>query len=414
MLKPFAGVKVLDLTEGVAGPYASMMLGDLGAEVYKIERPEGDWGRILGTVKGGFSSQYIALNRNKKNISLDIQTSKGQEIFKKIAASVEVIITSFRPGVTEKYGLGYEDVQKISPNVIYGRISGYGYQGKNRLLTGVDTVIQANSGIMNHIGPADGMPYRTGFPIVDHVAARDLVQGIQAAYITKLKGQPITGPIDVSLYSTAAALQAQQWQEYFINKKVPHRSGNFNPVIVPSAVYETKDGKHISIAIVREKQWERFCKMIKAEHLLEDPRFISNEHRLKHRQHLEPILIEQMKKKDRDDWLKLCIRNDITHAPLLNMDEIYHSDYFESIPLTKFTMNGEMIPAIGLPFIYEETLIQEEQSPPVLKGFNTREVLQQFSFSEKEINDLVTEGIVYIPEEYCNTKVAQVTKKIAR
>ena len=97
MLKPFAGVKVLDLTEGVAGPYASMMLGDLGAEVYKIERPEGDWGRILGTVKDGFSSQYIALNRNKKNISLDIQTSKGQEIFKKITASVEIIITSFRP-----------------------------------------------------------------------------------------------------------------------------------------------------------------------------------------------------------------------------------------------------------------------------------------------------------------------------
>ena len=110
-------------------------------------------------------------------------------------------------------------------------------------------------------------------------------------------------------------------------------------------------------------------------------------------------LIEQMKKKDKDEWLKLCVMNDITHAPLLNMDEIYHSNYFESIPLTKFTMNDKTIPAIGLPFIYQETLIQEEQAPPVLKGFNTREVLQQLSFSEKEIDALVTEGIVYIPEE---------------
>lgn len=399
MLKPFAGVKVLDLTEGVAGPYAAMMLGDLGAEVYKVERPEGDWGRILGTVKDGFSAQYIALNRNKKNISINIQSVEGQEVFKKLASSVEIIITSFRPGVTEKYGLGYENIKKISPNIIYARISGYGYKGKNRLLTGVDTVIQANSGIMNHIGPADGMPYRTGFPIVDHVAARDLVQGIQAAYITKLKTNHIAGPIDVSLYATAAALQAQQWQEYFLNEKVPHRTGNFNPVIVPSAVYETKDNQYISIAVVREKQWERFCEMTELDELISDERFQSNELRLKNRVPLEGKIIQQLKLKTQREWLALCLKYDITHAPVLNMKEIYQSDYFEAIPLTTFKMNNETINSIGMPFVYNEELDQGEQAPPVRTGQNSLEILNYLNFTPEEISNLIKNGVIGISDE---------------
>ncbi|MEK4131114.1 CaiB/BaiF CoA-transferase family protein [Solibacillus sp. FSL W8-0474] len=399
MLKPFAGVKVLDLTEGVAGPYAAMMLGDLGAEVYKVERPEGDWGRILGTVKDGFSSQYIALNRNKKNISLNTQSIEGQEIFKKLASSVEIIITSFRPGVTEKYGLGYEDIKKITPNIIYGRISGYGYKGKNKLLTGVDTVIQANSGIMNHIGPTDGTPYRTGFPIVDHVAARDLVQGIQAAYITKLKTNHVAGPIDVSLYATAAALQAQQWQEYFLNGKVPHRTGNFNPVIVPSAVYETKDNRYISIAVVREKQWERFCEMIDLEELLSDERFQSNELRLKNRVPLEGKIIQQIKLKTREEWLMLCVKNDITHAPVLDMNEIYHSDYFEAIPLTNFRMNNEVIKSIGMPFVYNGEIYQGEQAPPVKTGENSLEILRSLNYTTEDIAALVEKGIIAVSDK---------------
>lgn len=401
MLQPFKGVRVLDLTEGVAGPYAAMILGDLGAEVIKIERPAGDWGRILGTIADGFSSQFIALNRNKKNICLNIQSEEGQQVFKKIAKQSDIIITSFRPGVTEKYGIGYEDIKLLNPNIIYGRISGYGYEGKLRTYTGVDTVIQANSGIMNHIGPADGQPYRTGFPIVDHVAGRDLVQGIQALYIQNLKGEPIEGPIDVSLYATAAALQAQQWQDYLLNGNVPKRTGNFNPVIVPSAVYEVKDG-YISIAVVRDEQFLRLSKAIEREELSEDPRFKTNELRLENREALEKVIIERMKTKTVSEWIELLQKYDITYAPILDMEQIYHSDYFESIPTVNFNIDGKQIKAIGMPFVYKGELHRENLQPPARKGQQTLEILKSLELEEDTIKNLLEKGIIEVVEEVVN------------
>lgn len=399
MLQPFKNVRVLDLTEGVAGPYAAMILGDLGAEVIKIERPAGDWGRILGTVEDGFSSQYIALNRNKSNICLNIQSREGQDIFKKLAIQSDIIITSFRPGVTEKYGIGYEDIKQLNPTIIYGRISGYGYSGKFRNFTGVDTVIQANSGIMNHIGPADGQPYRTGFPIVDHVAARDLVQGIQALYIQKLSGEEIEGPIDVSLYATAAALQAQQWQDYFLHRKVPKRTGNFNPVIVPSAVYETKDGLYVSIAVVRDEQFHRLCKAIEREDLIEDIRFTTNDMRLKNRDSLEEIMIHIFKRKTLNEWIKVLQQSDITYAPVLDMEQIYHSEYFESIPTVKFKIDDKEVKAIGMPFVYNGELHHENLQPPARKGEQTMEILKNLNLDDDTINYLLDKEVIKSVEE---------------
>lgn len=398
MLQPFKGVRVLDLTEGVAGPYAAMMLGDLGAEVIKVERPAGDWGRILGTVADGFSSQFIALNRNKKNICLNIQSDEGQQVFKEIAKNSDIIITSFRPGVTEKYGIGYEDIKRLNPDIIYGRISGYGYEGKFSSFTGVDTVIQANSGIMNHIGPADGQPYRTGFPLVDQVAGRDLVQGIQALYIQKLKGMPIEGPLDVSLYATAAALQAPQWQDYLLNGNVAKRTGNFNPVIVPSAVYEVKNG-YISIAVVRDEQFKRLCKVIEKEDLIKDSRFTTNELRLKNREPLEKVIIQQMKEKTVEEWIELFQKHDITYAPILDIEQIYHSEYFESIPTVDFNLDGRQIKAIGMPFVYKGKLHRENLQPPARKGQQTLEILKSLEMDESTINDLQKKGIIEILEE---------------
>ncbi|WP_067724483.1 CaiB/BaiF CoA transferase family protein [Oceanobacillus damuensis] len=399
MFQPFEGVKVLDLTEGVAGPYATMILGDLGAEVIKIERPDGDWGRILGEVKDGFSSQYIALNRNKKNISLNIQEPEGQAIFKKIAKQSEIIITSFRPGVTEKYGIGYEDIKKINPEIIYGRISGYGYQGKYKNYTGVDTVIQANSGIMNHIGPRNGQPYRTGFPIVDHVAARDLVQGIQAAYIDTLKGKVIEGPIDVSLYATAAALQAQQWQDYLLNKQVPMRNGNMNPVISPAAVYETREGSFISITIVRDKQWIRFCEAIEKKELATNEKFLTNALRLKNRQELEEVIVQELKTRTLDEWISVFEKFDITHAPVLDMEQIYQSDYFDAIPTVDFYLKGNKVNAIGLPFVYNGELHRSNLEPPALRGEQTIEILSILDIEQGTIKRLIDKGVIAVAEE---------------
>lgn len=399
MLHPFKNIKVLDLTEGVAGPYAAMILADLGADVVKIERPDGDWGRILGKVKNDFSSQYIALNRNKKNICLNIKTNEGQDVLKKMAKQSDIIITSFRPGVMEKNNLGYEDIKKVNSNIIYGRITGYGYLGKHRHYTGVDTVIQANSGIMNHIGPSDGKPYRTGFPIVDHVAARDLVQGIQALYIQRLKGKTIDGPIDVSLYSTAAALQTQQWQGYFLDKDIPKRTGNLNPVIAPSGVYETKDNLHISIAIVRNQQWKRLCKALKLKNIEDSSDFETNEMRLNNRDSLEKILVERFKTKSRIEWIEILQNYDITYSPVLDMEQIFNSDYFESIPTLNYWLDGREIKTIGMPFIYKGEPTSQNTIPPAHIGEQTVEILKEINFADEEIKELSDKGIIKIREE---------------
>lgn len=397
--KPLKGLKVIDITEGVAGPYAAQYLGDLGADVIKVERLAGDWGRTLGSLKYGFSTQYLALNRNKRNISIDFKEEKGNEVVKKLIEKSDIVITSFRPGVTEKYGLGYEEIRKTNPTIMYGRISGYGYTGPLAHKTGVDTVIQANSGVMNYVGPADGDPYRIGFAVIDQVAARDLVTGILASYINLMKTGNVDGPIDVSLYATAAALQAQQWQDYLETGKVPMRVGNKNPVIVPSAVYLTKDHKHISVAAVRNDQFTRLCKVIGKPELAADERFRDNNSRNDHRDILEPIITEAMLTKDRDEWLEILEQHDILVAPVYNLEDIYQNqDLFNSIPKTSYKIPGESkeITGIAHPFVINSVMNKETAIPPAYQGQHSKEILEEVGLSQEEIDLLIRDHVVSV------------------
>lgn len=397
--EPLNGTLVVDITEGVAGPYAGQYLGDLGADVIKVERFEGDWGRTLGTLKYGFSTQYLALNRNKRNISIDFKSEKGNKVVKELLNKADIVITSFRPGVTEKYGLGYEDIKKRNPKVLYGRISGYGYSGPLSQKTGVDTVIQANSGVMNYVGPPDGDPFRVGFAVIDQVAARDLVTGILSSYIHLLKTDEVQGPIDVSLFATAAALQSQQWQDYLETGKIPMRVGNKNPVIVPSAVYLTKDELYISVAAVRNDQFSRLCKVIGHEELIEDERFSSNNNRMDHRDFLEPILTEEISKKTRNEWVEILEENDILVAPVNNLSDIYDNrDLFNTIPKTSYKIKGidKEIVSISKPFVINNHYQTEVSYSPAHQGQHTVKILSELGFSTSEISEMKEENIIQI------------------
>src|SRR5699024_9234103 len=173
--------------------------------------------------------------------------------------NADVLISSYRPGVMESLGMTYEKMKKINPDLIYARVSGYGYTGPLAKLPGSDTILQSVSGIMNLVGEPDGPPYRVGVQVVDHAAARDLVIGVTTGLFAQLRGEKLTEPIDVSLFATCAALQAQQWQELFVTEKPPMRQGNENTVLAPAGLYETKDGEYMSIAILREEHWHKLC-----------------------------------------------------------------------------------------------------------------------------------------------------------
>ncbi|WP_067724497.1 CaiB/BaiF CoA transferase family protein [Oceanobacillus damuensis] len=404
--QPLKGLQVIDITEGVAGPYAGQYLGDLGADVIKVERFEGDWGRTLGSLKYGFSTQYLALNRNKRNLSIDFKSEKGNKVVRRLLTKADIVITSFRPGVTEKYGLGYEDIVKENPNMLYGRISGYGYTGPIAHKTGVDTVIQANSGVMNYVGPPDGEPFRIGFAVIDQVAARDLVAGILSSYIEYLKTGNVEGPIDVSLFATAAALQSQQWQDYLETGKVPMRVGNKNPVIVPSAVYVTKDEKYLSVAAVRNDQFHRLCKVIGHEELVDDERFSSNNKRMKHRHLLEPILTETFLTKTRDEWEGILEENDILVAPVNTLESVYENkDLYNSIPKAVYKLNEveKEIVSIAKPFVINNEYKSEAVIPPAYQGQHTDDILKELDFSNEEIMQMKEENIIRSAKEELTT-----------
>ena len=198
---PLEGLRVLDWTEGVAGPYACQMLADLGADVVKVERPEGDWGRTMGGGPASGGAHFRALNRNKRAVCLDLHRPEGVALAWRLLERADVMVSSYRPGVAERLGLGYDAIAARTPNVICARVSAYGPDGPLARLPGSDTVLQAVSGLMAQVGEPDEDPHRIGVPVIDFVAARDLVVGVMAALLARAAGNPVPGPIDVTLFA---------------------------------------------------------------------------------------------------------------------------------------------------------------------------------------------------------------------
>lgn len=386
-------IRVLDWSEGIAGPLACQMLGDLGADVIKVERPAGDWGRGMGPGNKEGSTHFNALNRNKRNICLDVKKEEGLKIAKSLIKSADVLITNYRPGVMEKLGLSYENISQLNPNIIYGRVSGYGYDGPLAVRAGSDTILQAVSGIMHQVGESDGVPYRVGVQIVDHTAARDLVIGVMTGLVSSLRGKRLESPIDISLFATSAALQAQQWQEYFITNKIPRRSGNRNTVLAPAGLYETSDEKHITLAILREEHWDKFCTALGRPDLLKVEEFKTNVLRLENREQLENILVPLLKSKSQEYWIEYLNEYDVLVAPVNDIGSIHaDKELMSGIPLIDIPHNhfssiyGEASKiSIGLPIKFGVNTNTQARYGPPAKGEHTVEVLSELNFSAHDI-----------------------------
>lgn len=399
-MKALSGIKVLDFSQGAAGPYASMTLGDFGAEIIKVEPPSGDWARTLGPpFIEGESATYLSLNRNKRSIVLDLKHPEGKAVAQRMAESVDVIIESFRPGVMEKLGLGYEDIASVNPKVVYCSISGFGQKGPWKNKPGVDGIIQAVSGFMSVTGTEGMSPIKAGTLVADMMGGTLASNGILLSLIAREKtgrGQKV----EQSLLDAMLTTQLVGLSSYFASGKVPSRMGSEAPYAVPNGAFSTKDG-YIMMAANLEPKWASLCKLLNKIEWLEDPRFRTNKDRVENRKILIPILEVILKMKTTNEWIELLEAFDILCAPITTYEDLKNLEQVkqnEMIAEMEHPYIGSF-KNIGIPQKLSSTPGELEKHPPML-GEHSREILQEFGYSKSYIDSVLeTQGVVQLNYE---------------
>jgi crotonobetainyl-CoA:carnitine CoA-transferase CaiB-like acyl-CoA transferase len=388
-LKALEGIKVLDFSQGAAGPYASMVLGDFGAEIIKVEPPVGDWARTLGPpFIHGESATYLSLNRNKRSIVLDLKFPEGKSAAQKMAENVDVIIESFRPGVMEKMGLGYEQISAQNPKVVYCSISGFGQRGPWKYKPGVDGIIQAVSGFMSVTGSDEMAPVKAGSIVADMMGGALASNGILTALLARGKtgkGQKV----EQSLLDAMLTNQSVGLSMYFASGNLPQRMGSQAPYAVPNGAFSTKDG-YIMLAANLEPKWQLLCRLLNKMEWLDDYRFRTNKNRVENRAVLVPLLEEVLRTKTSQEWLELLEASDILCAPITTYEDV---SQLEQVHVNQMIIETEHpyiggFRHIGIPQKLSGTPGQIDKHPPML-GEHTTDILEEFDFSKQVIQNLV-------------------------
>lgn len=390
-----SGVRVIDMTEGVAGPYAATLLGDMGADVVKVERREGDWQRSAGRGEPGprGNAQFIALNRNKRDIGVDLDTPGGRRIVERLVSRADVLVSNYRPGVMGRLGFDYARCRELRPDLIYCTISGYGQNGAAALLPASDTILQAVSGVMSTVGEPQGPPLRVGFPLVDMAAAGSAVQAVLLALYGRLKGEGGTC-IDVSLMAAAASLQAGGYTDCLISGRSPTRQGNQNSLHAPAGTFETADGRELSLAVLRESHWRRLCRALDLETLVTDPRFATNAARIGHREALNAVLTQRLRTEPRAVWLERLRAADILCGPVNTVGEALADPALRATLPVLDTPLPEAPQVLGGPIRRDGDFLPLRRAAP-LQGEHTREVLLELDYAPADIDALLASGAAF-------------------
>jgi len=387
------GIKVLDLSRVLAGPLATSILADLGADVIKVERPgAGDETRGWGPpFAGGESAYFMSANRGKRSITLDL--TRGKEILKRLVERSDVVFLNFLPDTAEKLGVSYEKLRQIKEDIIWVCISGFGLDGPLSNKPGYDILIQAMSGLMSITGERDRPPVKVGVAIADVLTAYTAVYATLAALLRREK-EGIGAKIDVSLLETTMFSLVNIAYNYLIGGIIPQRYGNQHPNIVPYQLFETSDG-YIIVGVGNEQQWKRFCNTIDMPQLAEDPSFSTNAERLKNREKLIPLLEEIFKKLPSMEWIARLERAEIPCSEVLTVDRAFQLPHIRE---RKFLQEIDhptagKIKVIRNPLVIDGDRPQVKRHPPLL-GEHTEEVLQELGFSREEIEEFRRSGIV--------------------
>ena len=376
---PLDGIRVLDLTRVLAGPYCTMFLGDLGAEIVKVEQPGvGDDTRGWGPpFVGGESAYFLCVNRNKKSITIDLKLDDGTALVRRLAEKADVLIENFLPGTMERFGLGEESLRAANPKLIYASLSGFGADGPMSDMPGYDLIVQAWGGLMSITGAPDGEPTKVGVAIIDLVAGLMLGKSIAAALFAREKlgmGQRI----DTSLLEAEVACLINAGSNYLVAGKVPGRWGNAHPTIVPYQSFQTADS-YLVIGVASEGIWRRFCQAIGKTEMADDARFAKNADRVENRAVLIAMLTEMFRGRDNETWLKILNAAEVPCAPIQTIDQVFaapqvrHRDMLIEV---EHPMAGTIRMA-GIPVKFSATPASVRLPPPLL-GQHTDEVLSSW------------------------------------
>jgi crotonobetainyl-CoA:carnitine CoA-transferase CaiB-like acyl-CoA transferase len=395
---PLRGLRVLDLTRVLAGPTCTQMLGDMGAEVIKIERPE------AGDDTRGFappfwpntreSAYFLGVNRNKKSLTLDIASPEGQAIVHRLLETCDILVENFKVGALAKYGLGFEQLKPKYPGLIYCSITGFGQTGPYAPRPGYDALIQGMGGVMSLTGEPEGLPQKVGVPVADLFAGLYGCIGILAA----LRHRERTGQgqqVDIGMLDTSVAWLANQGMNFLATGENPPRLGNQHPNIAPYQVFPTKDG-HIVLSVGNDPTWERFCKSFGCDHLLADPRFATNAERVANRQLVTDTLTPVMQSKTTAEWVAALEERKIGCGPINKLSDVFADPHVQargcvvSLPHA----SGETISVIANPVRLSATPADYRVPPPTL-GEHSEEVLTGLlGMSEAEVAALREKKVV--------------------
>ena len=405
MSGPLNGIRVFDLTRVLAGPSCTQILGDLGADVIKIERPElGDDTRKYGppfvldvdgteTTESGY---YLSANRNKRSVTLNLTGAEGQSLAKRMINQCQVLAENFKVGNLAKFGLDYTSLKAENPGLVYCSITGFGQTGPKAKRPGYDFMAQGLGGIMSITGPPGGEPHRVGVPIADLTAGLWATLSINAA----LRHREVTGEgqhLDISLLDTQVSLLSIQGLNYLTSGEVPGLLGNAHPNIVPYQVFPTADG-NIIVAVGNDDQFKRYCEFAGVPELINDERFVTNKARVQNREALTQILNEVMRQNPSAYWLEELEKNKITCGPINNIDQVFADTQVVArdmrIEMNHPATGGEPVSLIGSPSKMSVTEVSYRHAPPML-GQHTEEVLEELlGLDAAECNRLREQGVI--------------------
>lgn len=396
MALPLAGIRIVDLTRALSGPFCAMTLADLGADVVKIEpTPSGDMVRTWGPFDRDISAYYLSTNRNKRGIAVNFRDPRGLDLIRRMILDADVVLENFKPGVMDQMGLGYAALSTANPRLVYGCISGFGSSGPMGAQPGFDQIAQGFSGLMSVTGQKESGPTRVGVPIADLTSGMWTAMGILAALLERERtgrGQRV----ETSLLSSLVALLSVQGQRYLSLGEVPEPTGNLHPVIAPYGVYQTQDGP-LNIAPATPDMWLKLCRLLGLDELPGDPRFVTNQSRMQYREALRDVLESRLVTRTRLEWTRAMTELGIPAGPINDLADVFNDAQVRHCGLVEVVEHPALGPLkqVGLPIRMSDSPPTSVRLPPPMFGEHTERVLAEFGFPADEVATLVRDGVIY-------------------